>query len=379
MEPSGQPPTQAPSPPAIKFQIVARSARHRGRVGVLSLPHGEVETPAFMPVGTKGGVKTLTSEEVESLGYRLLLCNTYHLAQRPGAESIQKLGGLHSFLRWRHGILTDSGGFQVMSLASYRQISPEGVLFRSPIDGALLKLTPESAMDIQRRLGVDIAMALDVCPKNPAPREEAERSVELTLQWAERTLKVRSEDQAVFGIIQGGTFEDLRIHSTKETIALPFDGYAIGGVSVGEDKETQRHVIQLVAPLLPEEKPRYLMGMGTPQDIIFAVEQGIDLLDCVLPTRLARHHALFTLKGVINILSSAWTNVEGPPDPDSVFPPLQGYSAAYLRHLFHVQDPLAQRLATLHNLAFYARLMEEIRQAIRNDTWEDLKARYAQA
>ncbi len=379
MEPSLSSYAGALRPTAIKFQVIAQSRKHRGRVGVLSLPHGEVETPAFMPVGTKGGVKTLTSEEVESLGYRLLLCNIYHLAQRPGVDSIQKLGGLHAFIRWKHPILTDSGGFQVMSLSAYRQISSKGVLFRSPIDGALLELTPESALDIQQRLGVDIAMALDLCPKNPAPREEAERTTELTLQWAKRTLEARKGNQAVFGIIQGGIFEDLRIRSAKETTALNFDGYAIGGVSVGEDKEAQRQVIQLVAPLLPEDKPRYLMGMGTPQDILFAVEQGIDLFDCVLPTRLARHHALFTLKGVINILSAVWANVEGPPDPESVFPPLQGYSAGYLRHLFHVQDPLAQRLATLHNLAFYARLMEEIREAIRKDDWDSLKARYTHA
>ncbi|MEM4407383.1 MAG: tRNA guanosine(34) transglycosylase Tgt, partial [Candidatus Caldarchaeum sp.] len=212
-------------------------------MGILSLPHGDVETPAFMPVGTKGGVKTLTSEEVESLGYRLLLCNTYHLAQRPGVEAIQKFGGLHSFIRWKHPILTDSGGYQVMSLASYRQVSPKGVLFRSPIDGALLELTPESALDIQHRLGVDIAMALDVCPKNPAPREEVERSVELTLQWALRTLSARSHNQNVFGIVQGGTFEDLRLYSAKETTALGFEGFAIGGVSVGEEKEAQYRIV----------------------------------------------------------------------------------------------------------------------------------------
>ncbi len=332
-----------------------------------------------MPVGTKGAVKTVGAEDLEALGYRLLLANTYHLALRPGEEVIERLGGLNRFMGWPHPILTDSGGYQIMSLAAQRKLSERGVEFRSHLDGTALDLTPERAVRIQRRLGVDISMALDVCPPYPAPREEVAQAMRLTHTWAGRSLEARSDGQTLFGIVQGGTHEDHRRESAEQITSFPFDGFAVGGVSVGEETELQRAVVEMTAPMLPDDKPRYLMGVGRPNDIIHAVECGVDLFDCVLPTRLARHRALFTLNGVINITNAEWTEHNGPPDPESVFPLVQRYSAAYIRHLFLSDDPLAQRLATLHNLAFYARLMAEIREAVIYGTWGTLKKRYANA
>lgn len=332
-----------------------------------------------MPVGTQACVKTVSSEDLEALGFEVILSNTYHLTLRPGEELIERLGGLHRFMAWNRPILTDSGGYQVMSLAASRSITQEGVQFRSHIDGSPMLLTPERSIEIQRKLGVDVTMALDVCPPYPADREEVAGAMELTHEWAKRSLSARGDGQAVFGIVQGGVHDDLRKTSAGCITSLPFDGFAIGGVSVGEPTEMQRPVVELTAPLLPEDKPRYLMGVGTPRDILHAVKCGVDLFDCVLPTRMARHHALYTLQGRINILNSRWQDVDGPPDPASVFPWTERYSAAYLRHLFLANEPLGARLATLHNLAFYARLMGEAREAIRTDSWDALEARYANA
>lgn len=363
----------------LSFLVVAESRENDARAGVLALPHGSVETPAFMPVGTQGTVKTIGSEDLEGLGYELILANTYHLSLRPGEELIRRFGGLNRFMSWKRPILTDSGGYQVMSLAQMRKISEEGVTFKSHLDGSTIHLSPERSIEIQSALGVDISMALDVCPAYPASREEVVHAMQQTHAWAPRCLAARRGEQNIFGIVQGGTQEDLRKESADYITSLPFDGFAIGGVSVGEPSEMQYPVVQQVAPMLPKTKPRYLMGVGHPNDIIHAVKCGVDLFDCVLPTRMARHHALYTLRGVVNVRNAEWAEHDGPVDENSVFPQTERYSAAYLRHLFKANEMLGARIATLHNLAFYARLMREIREAIKNDKWKELEARYAHA
>lgn len=332
-----------------------------------------------MPVGTQGTVKTVGSEDLETLGFQLILSNTYHLSLRPGSDLVERLGGLHKFMSWKGAILTDSGGYQVMSLAHMRKISDEGVSFKSHLDGSEHFLTPERSIQIQGELGVDISMALDVCPPYPCTREEAAEAMRLTHLWAPRNIAAKREHQAVFGIVQGGVHEDLRRESAAFISDQPFDGYAVGGVSVGEPTEMQYPVVKFTAPLLPVDKPRYLMGVGHPQDILHAVGCGIDMFDCVLPTRMARHHALYTLNGRVNVMGKKWAEFDGPVDEGSVFPATERYSAAYMRHLFKAGEPLAGRLATLHNLAFYARLMQEIREAIETQSWPDLMARYANA
>ena len=364
---------------SVRFELVARCPHTGARRGRLHTPHGTVETPAFMPVGTLGSVKTVGSEDLEGMGYELLLANTYHLALRPGEELVRRQGGLHRFMSWKGGLLTDSGGYQVMSLSSIRQITDEGVSFRSHLDGSALHMTPERSIQIQAALGVDVSMALDECPPYPCSREEAEEAMRRTHLWAQRCLDARAEGQAVFGIVQGGVHEDLRRESVSTIASLPFDGFAIGGVSVGEPTEMQRPVVSMAAPLLPEDKPCYLMGVGHPQDILHAVESGCDLFDCVLPTRMARHHCLYTLEGRVNASNKRWAEVDGPVDQQSVFPATERYSAAYLRHLLKVGEPLGARLATLHNLAFYARLMREVREAIEAGSWSLLRSRYSRA
>lgn len=364
---------------AIRFEVLARCPHTGARRGRLHTRHGTVETPAFMPVGTQAAVKLIGSEDLEALGFALVLANTYHLALRPGAERIRRLGGLHRFMSWNGAILTDSGGYQVMSLAPLREIDDTGVRFRSHLDGTPLELTPERAVEIQGQLGVDIAMALDECAPYPCSRSEAAEAMRRTHLWAPRCLAARSPDQALFGIVQGGVHEDLRRESAAFVTTLDFDGFAIGGVSVGEPTELQRPVVGLVAPLLPAEKPRYLMGVGHPADILHAVACGVDLFDCVLPTRMGRHHVLYTLFGRVHVSAARWADHDGPVDPDSVFPVVGRYSAAYLRHLLKVGEPLGARLCSLHNLAFYARLMAEIRAAIESGSWPELARRYAAA
>lgn len=364
---------------AVSFELLGVCPVTGARRGRLTTPHGTVETPAFMPVGTQGTVKGVSSEELEAMGYQQVLSNTYHLELRPGSELVERVGGLHGLMGWRGSILTDSGGYQVMSLSSMRKISDEGVRFKSHLDGTEMFLTPERSIEIQGRLGVDISMALDECPPYPCTREEAARAMQRTHKWAPRNLAARREGQAVFGIVQGGVHEDLRRESAAFISSQPFDGFAVGGVSVGEPTEMQYPVVALAAPLLPPDKPRYLMGVGHPADIIHAVACGIDLFDCVLPTRMARHHALYTLQGRVNTLNKKWEEHMGPFDEGSVFPPLERYSAAYVRHLFKAGESLGARLASLHNLWFYARLMQEIRDAISGGTWQQLVDRYASA
>ena len=405
---------------SVRYELLATCPHTGARRGRLLTPHGAVETPAFMPVGTQGTVKTVGSEDLEALGYSLILSNTYHLSLRPGADLVERFGGLHRFMSWKGPILTDSGGYQVMSLSHMRKITEEGVSFKSHLDGSEHFLTPERSIQIQGQLGVDVSMALDVCPPYPCTRDEAAEAMRLTHLWAPRNLAARHEpspagggqgggrvpfnldwaddgngfrsesvppsdplpnpppagEGAVFGIVQGGVHEDLRRESADFITNLPFDGFAIGGVSVGEPTEMQYPVVKLTAPLLPPDKPRYLMGVGHPQDILHAVSCGIDMFDCVLPTRMARHHALYTLDGRVNAMGKKWAEHDGPFDDQSVFPESERYSAAYIRHLFKAGESLGLRLATLHNLAFYARLMDEIREAISAGSWPDLIDRY---
>ncbi|MBS1716756.1 MAG: tRNA guanosine(34) transglycosylase Tgt [Armatimonadetes bacterium] len=364
---------------SIKFELLSECPYTGARRGRMHTPHGTVETPAFMPVGTQGTVKTLGSEDLERLGFELILSNTYHLALRPGSELIERLGGLGKFMSWKGPILTDSGGYQVMSLSKMRKIDDEGVTFRSHLDGSQMHLTPERSIQIQAQLGVDISMVLDECPPYPCTYDEAASAMKRTHAWARRSLSAARGTQGVFAIVQGGVHEDLRRESAAYISELECDGCAIGGVSVGEPTEMQHPVVALTAPLLPKHKPRYLMGVGHPGDIIHAVASGIDLFDCVLPTRMARHHALYTLHGRVNVLRKEFEDYEGPVDEGSVFPETERYSAAYMRHLFKAGETLGPRLATLHNLRFYARLMQEIRDAIQNGSWPQLVERYAKA
>ena len=363
----------------VSFELLSTCPHTNARRGRLHTPHGTVETPFFMPVGTYGAVKTIGSEDLVSLGFQQVLSNTYHLSERPGSDLIKRLGGLHHFMSWPGSILTDSGGYQVMSLSKTRRISDEGVTFKSHLDGREISLTPERSIEIQAELGVDISMALDECPPYPCSTEEAVNAMRRTHLWATRNLAARSQDQAIFGIVQGGIDLKLRSESADTIGRLSFDGFAIGGVSVGEPTEMQYPVVTHTAPLLPQSKARYLMGVGHPKDVIHAVAAGVDMFDCVLPTRMARHHGLYTLNGRINAMSAVWAEHDGPHDEASVFPISGNYSAAYLRHLFKVKEPLGARLATLHNLAFFARLMAEIRDAIQRGSWPDLVSRYQSA
>lgn len=365
--------------PNVHYELIATCPHTKARRGRLHTPHGTVETPFFMPVGTVGSVKTVGSEDVEALGFQQVLSNTYHLSLRPGSALVERFGGLHQFMSWNGAILTDSGGYQVMSLSHQRKIDDAGVTFKSHLDGSAHFLSPERSIEIQGELGVDISMCLDECPPYPCSRDEAAAAMTRTHKWAPRNLAARRDTQAVFGIVQGGVHEDLRRESAEFIASLPFDGVAIGGVSVGEPTEMQYPVVEFTAPLLPPDKARYLMGVGHPKDILHAVACGVDMFDCVLPTRMARHHALYTLQGRVNVRNQKWAEHHGPVDPESVFPTTQRYSAAYMRHLFVAQEAFGPRLATLHNLAFYARMMQEIRDAIQNGTWPQLMERYARA
>ena len=363
--------------PLVSYELLATCPHTGARRGRLHTPHGTVETPAFMPVGTVGAVKTVGSEDLEAMGFEQILSNTYHLALRPGSDRIERLGGLHRFMGWRGSILTDSGGYQVMSLSKTRTIDDDGVTFRSHLDGSLMRMTPERSMEIQNELGVDIAMMLDECPPYPCTRDEAAAAMARTHAWAPRNLAARREGDALFGIVQGGIHEDLRRESAAFISSLDVAGVAIGGVSVGEPTEMQRPIVALTAPRLPEGKPRYLMGVGHPEDILHAAACGVDLFDCVLPTRAARHGTLYTLNGRVSAGAARWAEHDGPYDEASVFPATVRYPAAYVRHLFKAGESLGPRLATLHNLSFYARLMREIREAITEGAWPDLLARYA--
>ena len=366
---------------SIDFQIEARSGP--ARACRLMTPHGEVETPVFMPVGTLASVKGVSQDILEELGVQILLGNTYHLYLRPGVEQVRKLGGLHRFMAWPRAILTDSGGFQVFSLTDLRKVTEEGVTFRSHLDGSSHFFSPESAMDAQIGLGADIIMAFDECTEYPADRERMRASMELTLRWAERSKRhfeehklevpwrlasgdgLRAEaTQALFGIVQGGMDLQLRKESAERTIEIGFPGYAIGGLSVGEPRALTRAVVESTLEHLPADKPRYLMGVGTPEEIVEYANLGIDMMDCVLPTRAARHGLLFTSEGKISIKQARYAGDEAPLDPNCGCRVCQRYSRAYLRHLYASNEVLAQVLNTVHNLSFYLDTMRSVRHSI---------------
>ena len=337
----------------------------RARRGTLELAHGKVETPVFMPVGTYGSVKAMSPDELKNLGAQIVLGNTFHLWLRPGLDVIGAHGGLHRFMGWDGPILTDSGGFQVFSLGAMRKISEEGVRFQSPINGDKLMLTPEESMRIQRVLNSDIVMIFDECTPYPADHRQAADSMRLSLRWAERSKNTHAGNpNALFGIVQGGMFEDLRDESLAGLVNIGFDGYAVGGLSVGEPKEDMRRILTHTAPRLPADKPRYLMGVGTPEDLVESVTAGIDMFDCVMPTRNARNGWLFTRHGDIKIRNARYRAETGPLDPSCDCHTCRNFSLAYLHHLQKANEILGARLNTLHNLFYYETLMRELREAI---------------
>jgi queuine tRNA-ribosyltransferase len=346
----------------FEFQLIATDGN--ARVGSFCTPHGEIPTPIFAPVGTQATVKSLTPKQLEEIGAILVLANTYHLFLRPGDERIARLGGLHQFMNWRKPILTDSGGFQVFSLAKINHIDEDGVTFKSHIDGSFQRLTPEKSIAIQENLGADIIMAFDQCPP-PYDRELNEQALERTHAWAERCLKAKTRsDQALFGIVQGGVFEDLRKKSAEFIASLNLPGNAIGGLSVGETKEEMFRVLELIDSILPKGKPRYLMGVGTPYDIVQGVARGIDIFDCVLPTRLARHTTALRRKDRLNLVNAIYTEDSQPIDDSCECYTCQNFSRAYLRHLILAKEMLAATLLSIHNVYTLLKLTQEIRQAV---------------
>jgi queuine tRNA-ribosyltransferase len=339
------------------------------RAGVLVTAHGEVETPVFMPVGTAGTVKAMTADAVRSTGARMVLGNTYHLMLRPGAERIARLGGLHRFMDWHGPILTDSGGFQVMSLATLRELDEEGVTFRSHLDGARLRLTPERAVEIQHLLGADVTMCLDECTPFPATHAEAAASMRRSMRWAARCREAFTPraGYGLFGIVQGGVYCDLREESVAALRAIGFEGYAIGGLAVGEGQAEMFRVLECTTPLLPEDKPRYLMGVGTPEDILGAVARGVDMFDCVIPTRSGRTARAYTSRGVLNLRNARHVEDPRPLDEDCDCPACRKHCRAYLHHLFKAEEMLGPMLLTWHNIRYYQRLMQRLRAAILAD------------
>lgn len=357
----------------MKFKLLNSQDTNTGtaRRGQLSFPRGTIETPAFMPVGTYGTVKSMKPEEIKSLGAEIILGNTFHLMLRPGTEVIQKHGDLHDFMHWDKPILTDSGGFQVFSLAKMRKITEEGVRFSSPVDGRKIMLSPESSMQTQRELGSDIVMIFDECTPYPASRTEARESMELSLRWAKRSKDAHEgNNSALFGIVQGGMYPDLREDSAKTLMDIGFDGYAIGGLSVGEPKDERDKVLETTAPLLPKESPRYLMGVGKPEDIVESVKRGIDMFDCVIPTRNARNGFLFTRLGTLNIRNSKHRFDTQPIDDQCQCYTCQNYSRSYLRHLDKCREMLGAHLCTIHNLHYYQDLMRNIRESIEQQQFD---------
>ena len=363
-----------------EFQFRVTHREGLARRGELRTPHGVIQTPVFMPVGTRGAVKAVTHRDLEDLGAEIILGNTYHLFLRPGGDLIARAGGLHDFIGWRRPILTDSGGYQVFSLATIRKIREEGAEFRSHLDGAKHLLTPEAAADVQAQLGSDIAMVLDECIATPATRDAARDAMERSVRWARRartrferlrtdpgTVRVTNPGQAQFGIVQGATFPDLRTESAQATIAIGFEAYAIGGLSVGEPPDVMYDVVGHTAPLLPEDRPRYLMGTGMPDDLFECVARGIDMFDCVLPTRNARNGQFLTSAGPLSIKNARYAEDPAPPDPACRCYTCRTFSRAYLRHLFVAQEIVAMRLNTLHNLHYFLGLMRRAREAIEQD------------
>src|SRR5262245_6215283 len=363
----------------VGFEVLARDgAARRGR---LATAHGEVDTPVFMPIGTAGTVKAMTPEGVSATGARIVLGNTYHLMLRPGAERIAALGGLHRFMNWPHAILTDSGGFQVMSLAARRTIAERGVMFRSHLDGSLHELTPERSIEIQHLLGADLTMALDVCTPHPSLREAIESSTELTMRWAERSRRafIERTGYGIFGIVQGGIHPDLSLRAAAKLIEIGFDGYAVGGLAVGEGQQLMLGALDATVPALPEARPRYLMGVRKPAELVGAVMRGIDMFDCVLPTRSGRTAQAFTRTGTVNLRNARHGDDPSPLDPECGCPACTGYSRAYLHHLSRAGEILGSMLLTAHNLQYYADLMAGMRAAIETGSLASFAAKFESA
>ncbi len=362
----------------IKYTLLKEDKRSMARLGTVETPHSTFETPCFMPVGTQATVKTMSKEEIEATGAGIILSNTYHLWCQPGHKLIEEAGGLHKFMNWDRSILTDSGGFQVFSLAKLRDITEEGVTFKHHKNGKKMFLSPEIAMEIQNSLGSDIMMSFDECPPYPATYEYMKNSVERTLRWAQRGLDAhkRKDEQGLFGIVQGGIYQDLREHCAKELAKMPFDGYSIGGLSVGEPKELQNEVLTYTTPLLPKDKPRYLMGVGSPGAILDGVERGIDMFDCVLPTRIARHSCAMTSKGRMILKNKEFEKDFTPLDHECDCYTCKNYTRAYLRHLVKADEILGARLISIHNIHFLENLMRNIRQAIKEDRFLEFKEEF---
>ena len=363
---------------AIRYELIKTCKQTGARLGIVHTPHGSFETPVFMPVGTLATVKTMSPEDLISMGAGIILSNTYHLWLRPGHEIVEEAGGLHKFMNWDRAILTDSGGFQVFSLSDFRKIEEEGVHFRNHMNGDKLFLSPEKAMHIQNSLGSDIMMAFDECPPFPATFDYMKASVERTSRWAERCLSAhnRPQDQGLFGIVQGGEYEELRKLSANDLVSLDFPGYAIGGLSVGEPKDIMNRVLEFTTPLLPDNKPRYLMGVGSPDSLIDGAIRGIDMFDCVLPTRIARNGTLMTSSGRLVIKNAKFARDFGPIDEHCDCYTCKNYSRAYIRHLIRCDETLGIRLTTYHNLYFLVRLMDGVRQAIRDDRLGDFREEF---
>ncbi|HBE79814.1 MAG TPA: tRNA guanosine(34) transglycosylase Tgt [Firmicutes bacterium] len=363
---------------AFSFTVHKQSNENQGRLGLLTTTHNQIETPVFMPVGTQGAVKAMTVDDLERIGFKIILGNTYHLYLRPGADIIKDAGGLHRFIHWNGSMLTDSGGFQVFSLTKLNKVTEEGVTFKSHIDGSTHLFSPERVMAIEEDLGADIAMAFDVCLPYPSEYKEAREAMERTTRWAERCLKVHGrEDQALFGIVQGVTYRDLRQESAANLASLGFPGYAIGGLSVGEPKPLMYETLEYTVPLLPLDKPRYLMGVGSPDALWEGVERGIDMFDCVFPTRIARHGTALTSKGRVLIRDAQYARDYAPLDPNcGCYTCKSGYSRAYLRHLFKAGEFLGGYLITYHNLFFLKRVMDEIKEGLRSDTFAERKREF---
>ncbi len=354
----------------MKYDLINTDGK--ARRGRLTFSRGTVETPAFMPVGTYGTVKGMKTEEVDDTGAEIILGNTFHLMLRPGTEIVEQHGGLHDFINWQKPILTDSGGFQVFSLGAMRKITEEGVKFSSPVNGDKIMLTPERSMEVQRSLGSDVVMIFDECTPYPATHQESKESMELSLRWAQRSKDAHGDNpSALFGIVQGGMYEDLREVSIKGLKAIEFDGYAIGGLSVGEPKEDMIRILDHTTPLIPDNKPRYLMGVGKPEDLVEGVRRGIDMFDCVMPTRNARNGHLFVTNGVLKIRNASHKTDTGPLDAECDCYTCKNYSRAYLHHLDKCREILGSQLNTLHNLHFYQRIMKGLRNAIENNTLDE--------
>lgn len=364
----------------MQFTVLKKDSTTAARTGKLSLAHGEVDTPCFMPVGTLGTVKTVTPEELDEIGAQIILANTYHLGLRPGIEIVKNAGGLHSFMHWDRPILTDSGGYQVFSLADLREISKEGVVFRDHIEGSLHTLTPAKSIEIQQALGADIIMAFDECPPYPSARDYTCQSLDLTLQWALQSRKSHTDGrQVLFGIVQGGLWRDLRAKSVEGLEEIGFAGYGIGGLSVGEPKEIMFEMAEFTAGLLPKEKPRYLMGTGAPDELVIQAGFGVDMFDCTVPTRYGRNGSVFTRKGKLVVRNAGYKDDHRPLEEGCGCYACRHYTRAYIRHLFNTGEILGHRLATIHNLYFYQELMRAGRRAIEKGNYGKFQKEFLEA